>query len=83
MKFATALLVTVVTAMAPARQGTPQSPDPPMLPYHFVDRPAPPPGTTFDNIASVALTAENHLIVFNRNPDRAMIEYDQIGRAHV
>jgi len=77
MKFATALLVTVVTTMAPARQGTPQSPDPPMLPYHFVDRPAPPPGTTFDNIASVALTAENHLVVFNRNPDRAMIEYDQ------
>jgi DNA-binding beta-propeller fold protein YncE len=79
MNCATALLMTVATASAlmTAHPRAAIEPDPPMLPYHFVARPAPPPGTEFDNIASVVLTADNHLIALNRNPDRAMIEYDQ------
>ena len=76
MKLATALFLIVVAACTFVMASGPAL-EPaviPTLPYHFVERPAPPPGTTFDNIASVALTAENHLIVLNRNPDRAMIE---------
>jgi sugar lactone lactonase YvrE len=61
-------------------QRTVVPPDAPMLPYHFAERPAPPSGTRFDNIAAVALTPQNHLLVYNRNPDRAMIEYDENGK---
>jgi len=76
MKLATALFLIVVAARTFVMASGPAL-EPaviPTLPDHFVERPAPPPGTTFDNIASVALTAENHLIVLNRNPD---LEYDQ------
>lgn len=86
----TILTMCAVLAMMPAslaQQGAPAGnrrivtpPDAPQLPYHFAERPAPPPGTKFDNIAAVALTPENHLLVYNRNPDRAMIEYDQNGK---
>jgi hypothetical protein len=55
-------------------------PNAPLLNYRFVERPAAPPGTQFDNVASIALTKDNHLLVFNRNPDRMMIEYDDNGR---
>ena len=56
------------------------APDAPMLPYHFVTQPAPPNGEKFGNIGSVALTPQNHLVVYNRNPNITMVEYDAKGK---
>ena len=55
-------------------------PDAPILPYHFVARPKAPNGQEFGNIASVALTPQGHLLVFNRNPVIMMVEYDEQGK---
>ena len=55
-------------------------PDAPMLPYHFVARPAAPNGEQFGNVSDIALTKEGHLIVLNRNPNIMMIEYDANGK---
>jgi len=51
----------------------------PMLPFHFGTRPAPPLGQKFGNVAAVALTPEEHLLVFNRNAQIEMVEYDATG----
>jgi len=51
-----------------------------MLPYHFVARPVAPNGDKFGNTSDVALTKEGHLIVFNRNPNIMMVEYDGKGK---
>src|SRR5476649_2187480 len=56
------------------------APDAPMLPYHYVARPQAPNGLKFGNIASVALTPQGHLLVFNRNPVIMMVEYDASGK---
>jgi hypothetical protein len=50
-----------------------------MLPFHFGARPAPPLGQKFGNVAAVAFTPEGHLLVFNRNAQIEMIEYDATG----
>ena len=55
-------------------------PDAPPLPYHFVTPPAPMPGQKFGVVAGVALTAQGHLLVFNRNPAMMMLEYDAQGK---
>jgi DNA-binding beta-propeller fold protein YncE len=55
-------------------------PDAPMLPYHFVAKPMPPDGQKFGNVSGVALTARNHLIIFDRNPSLMMAEYDEKGK---
>ena len=55
-------------------------PDAPMLPYHFVNGLQPPPGQQFGNVSAVALTAQGHIIVFNRNPAAMLIEYDAKGK---
>ena len=57
-----------------------QPPNAPALPYHFVTQPAPMPGQKFGNVSGVALTAEGHLLVFNRNPVMTMLEYDAQGK---
>src|SRR6476619_7833412 len=48
----------------------------PMLPFHFGTRPVPPLGQKFGNVAAVAFNPEGHLLVFNRNPQIEMVEYD-------
>jgi DNA-binding beta-propeller fold protein YncE len=55
-------------------------PDAPQLPYHFVTRPEAPNGEQFGNVSDVALTAAGHLLVFNRNPNIMMVEYDAAGK---
>jgi DNA-binding beta-propeller fold protein YncE len=55
-------------------------PDAPPLPYHFVPAPEVPAGQRYGNVAALALTPQNHLIVFNRNPDFMMVEYDAQGQ---
>src|SRR5256885_2626147 len=51
----------------------------PMLPFHFGTRPMPPLGQKFGNVAAVAFTPEGHLLVFNRNAQIEMVEYDAAG----
>src|SRR5215813_6748465 len=51
----------------------------PMLPFHFGTRPAPPLKQTFGNVAGVAFTREGNLLVFNRNAQIEMVEYDATG----
>src|SRR6267142_6144324 len=51
----------------------------PMLPFHFGARPVPPLGQKFGNVAAVAFTPEGHLLVFNRNAQIEMVEYDAAG----
>jgi hypothetical protein len=59
----------------------PTAPPPgvPMLPFHFGARPVPPLGQKFGNVAAVAFTPEGHLLVFNRNAQIEMVEYDAAG----
>ena len=54
-------------------------PDAPLLAYHDGPNPVAPLGEKFGNVASVALRPNGDLLVFNRNPDIAMIEYDPTG----
>jgi hypothetical protein len=64
----TLLAMFAVMAFMPstfAREGAPAGnrrvitpPTAPQMPYHFAERPAPPPGTKFDTIAAVALTPD-------------------------
>ena len=51
----------------------------PMLAFHFGARPLPPLGQKFGNVAAVAFTPEGHLLVFNRNAQIEMVEYDATG----
>ena len=51
----------------------------PMLAFHFGARPVPPLGQKFGNVAAVAFTPEGHLLVFNRNAQIEMVEYDATG----
>jgi hypothetical protein len=51
----------------------------PMLPFHFSERPIAPLGQKFGNVAAVAFTSEGHLLVFNRNAQIEMVEYDAAG----
>ena len=51
----------------------------PMLAFHFGARPLPPLGQKFGNVAAVAFTPEGHLLVFNRNAQIEMVEYDGTG----
>ena len=51
----------------------------PVLPFHFGARPVAPLGQKFGNVAAVAFTPEGHLLVFNRNPQIEMVEYDATG----
>jgi sugar lactone lactonase YvrE len=87
------LLFTVLATPGALAQGTPNPhivnptatpgvhpPDAPKLPYHFAAKPVAPNGQQFGNIASVALTPQGHLIVFNRNPQIMMVEYDGSGK---
>jgi hypothetical protein len=55
-------------------------PSAPPLPYHFVTPPAPMPSQKFGSVSGVALTAQGHLLVFNRNPAMMMLEYDAQGK---
>src|SRR5580698_9232771 len=54
-------------------------PDAPQLPYHFGARPVAPLGEKFGNVAAVTLMPNGDLLVFNRNPDIMMVEYDPSG----
>ena len=55
-------------------------PNAPPLAYHFVPGPAAPEGKKFGNVGSIALTPQGNLIVFNRNPEIMMAEYDPSGK---
>src|ERR1043165_4439657 len=66
--------------VAPVPTPNLHAPDAPMLPYHFAERPQAPLGQKFGNIASVQLTPQGHLLVFNRNPQIMMVEYDGNGK---
>jgi sugar lactone lactonase YvrE len=63
-------------------QATPglHPPAAPELPYHFVPGPVPPMGKEFGNVSDVALTRQDHLLVFDRNPELMMVEYDAAGK---
>src|SRR5690349_24704073 len=65
--------IPVPTAATPPPDGVP------MLPFHFGARPIPPLNQKFGNVAAVAFTPDGHLLVFNRNPQIEMIEYDASG----
>jgi DNA-binding beta-propeller fold protein YncE len=54
-------------------------PDAPQLPYHFGPRPVAPLGETFGNIGGVAILPGGDLLVYNRNADIMMVEYDPTG----
>ncbi|MBV9550366.1 MAG: hypothetical protein JO256_11915 [Alphaproteobacteria bacterium] len=54
-------------------------PDAPLLPYHYGRQPEAPLGEKFGNVAAVALLPNADLLVFNRNPDIAMVQYDSTG----
>ncbi len=93
--FLCACVVTVVSAQNPSPTPGDFGPDPanipvptaatpppagvPMLPFRFGARPAPPLGQKFGNVAAVAFTPEGHLLVFNRNAQIEMVEYDATG----
>jgi len=95
MKKSVALALLLIAAAAPAlaqdlANGNPHivtprptpglhPPDAPLLPYHFVARPVAPNGEKFGNTSDVALTEAGHLLVFNRNPNIMMVEYDAKG----
>src|SRR4029077_3710159 len=56
-------------------------PDAPTLPYRFVEQPHPPGGTAgFSNVAGVGLLKNGHLMVVQRMPMFAVLEYDAQGR---
>jgi hypothetical protein len=54
-------------------------PDAPQLPYHFGERPVAPLGEKFGNVAAITIMKNGDLLVFNRNPDIMMVEYDPSG----
>lgn len=90
-----ALVVSVVHGQNPSPDPGDFGPDPanipvptaptappagvPMLPFHFGSRPAAPLGQKFGNVAAVAFTQDDHLLVFNRNAQIEMVEYDATG----
>src|ERR1700757_4263379 len=54
-------------------------PDAPQLPYHFGERPVAPLGEKFGNVAAITLMKNGDLLVYNRNSDIMMVEYDPSG----
>src|SRR3954469_1327166 len=68
---------------APKQQPEPPGPvhipDAPQLPYHFSDQITGANGEQFGNVSAVALRPNGNLLVFNRNPNIMMVEYDPTG----
>jgi hypothetical protein len=54
-------------------------PDAPQLPYHFGTQITGANGEQFGNVAAVAIRPNGNLLVFNRNPNIMMVEYDPTG----
>ena len=63
----------------PEPPGPVKIPDAPQLPYHFGARPVAPLGEKFGNVAAITLMKNGDLLVYNRNPDIMMVEYDPSG----
>src|SRR5215469_10381536 len=81
--FAVSLLFST-TAMGQAflpQQPEPpfKQPDAPQLPYHFDTQLTGVNGEQFGNVAAVAIKPNGNLLVFNRNPNIMMVEYDPTG----
>src|SRR5262245_40649954 len=51
----------------------------PMLPFRVGTRPTPPLGENVGSVAGVAFTQDGNLLVFNRNAQIEMVEYDAAG----
>src|SRR3954466_13208807 len=77
------LLPTAWGKTAPTQQPEPPGPvhipDAPQLPYHFGDQITGANGEQFGNVSAVALRPNGNLLVFNRNPNIMMVEYDPTG----
>src|SRR6201994_2989792 len=63
----------------PEPPGPVKIPDAPQLPYHFGARPVAPNGEKFGNVAAVTFLQNGDLLVYNRNPNIMMVEYDPSG----
>jgi DNA-binding beta-propeller fold protein YncE len=63
----------------PEPPGPVKIPDAPQLPYHFSDQITGAHGEQFGNVAAVAIRPNGNLLVFNRNPNIMMVEYDPTG----
>jgi len=88
MKYFTRLLAASVlfSTAALAQAFLPQQPEPPVkipdapqLPYHFGTQITGVNGEQFGNVAAVAVRPNGNLLVFNRNPNIMMVEYDPTG----
>ncbi|HZQ40610.1 MAG TPA: hypothetical protein VFA87_07445, partial [Rhizomicrobium sp.] len=92
MKYVTKALISLFAASllfstaASAQNFLPQQPEPPykqpdapQLPYHFGTQITGANGEQFGNVAAVAIRPNGNLLVFNRNPDIMMVEYDPTG----
>ena len=85
--FAKLLAVSLLLSTAALGQAfLPQQPEPPFkqpdapqLPYHFDSQLTGVNGEQFGNVAAVAIKPNGNLLVFNRNPNIMMVEYDPTG----
>jgi hypothetical protein len=88
MKYFTRMLAAslLFSTAALAQAFLPQQPEPPFkqpdapqLPYHFSTQITGASGEQFGNVAAVAIRPNGNLLVFNRNPNIMMVEYDPTG----
>ena len=66
--------------MATLRSHKPQIPMAPQLQYRTVDAPSAPSGSEFGNVASVAALPNGNVLVYQRNLDNELLEYDSSNR---
>jgi len=75
----TATLAQTFLPQQPEPPGPVKIPDAPQLPYHFGTQITGANGEQFGNVAAVAIRPNGNLLVFNRNPNIMMVEYDPTG----
>src|ERR1700749_2074506 len=79
LMLATAAWAQTAPKQQPEPPGPVHIPDAPQLPYHFGDQITGASGEQFGNVSAVALRPNGNLLVFNRNPNIMMVEYDPTG----
>jgi DNA-binding beta-propeller fold protein YncE len=79
-------IAAVVEAQQPHPHIVPPVPTPhvpaidaPQLHYSFVRGPQPPEGHAFGNVSAVGVLPNGNVVVYNRNPQIMMVEYDSDG----
>jgi len=77
--FSTAAVAQAFLPQQPEPPGPVKIPDAPQLPYHFGTQITGVNGEQFGNVAAVAVRPNGNLLVFNRNPNIMMVEYDPTG----